>query len=100
MIRTGTDAFVRQDANACEPLLARDKEVDSLRDELTADLLNAMSSDSDSVSECLALIFVVQSIERVGDHAKNVGEYVVTVVEGVDPRHRRSVSAGQDKDKP
>jgi phosphate transport system protein len=39
------------------------------------------------VSDLLALVFVVQSIERVGDHAKNIAEYVVHVVEGIDTRH-------------
>lgn len=92
MLRTGTDAFVQQNAEASEPLLARDKDVDRLRDELTADLLSAMTDNPDSIEECLKLIFIVQSIERVGDHAKNVGEYVVTVVKGIDPRHRRSVA--------
>ncbi|MGB7307321.1 MAG: phosphate signaling complex protein PhoU [Burkholderiaceae bacterium] len=99
MLRTGTDAYVQQNAQASAPLLARDKDVDKLRDELTADLLVAMSENRDSVVECLKLIFIVQSIERVGDHAKNVGEYVVTVVEGVDPRHRRSVLQGKNEDK-
>jgi phosphate transport system protein len=53
-----------------------------------------------AVSPALALIFVVQSIERVGDHAKNIAEYVVNVVEGVDLRHadlaevRRASSGG------
>ncbi|MGH1359067.1 MAG: phosphate signaling complex protein PhoU [Burkholderiaceae bacterium] len=93
MLRTATDAFVRQDADACEPLLKRDKDVDKMRDELTVDLIKTMSDTPASVSESLALVFVVQSLERVGDHAKNIGEYVVTVVEGVDPRHRRSVAA-------
>ena len=94
MLRTGTDAFVQQDADASDPLLARDKDVDRLRDELTADLLAVMGDNRDAVEECLKLIFIVQSIERVGDHAKNVGEYVVTVVKGIDPRHRRSVAKG------
>jgi|GEM_PF-6828004 len=57
MLRTGTDAFVQQNADASEPLLARDKDVDRLRDELTADLLSAMTDNPDSVEECLKLIF-------------------------------------------
>ncbi len=95
MMRTAIDSFLRQDAGASEVLLTRDKEVDQLRDELTADLLKAMMESRDSVAEAMSLVFIVQSIERVGDHAKNIGEYVVTVVEGVDPRHRRSVAAGR-----
>lgn len=98
MLRTATDAFVRQDADACESLLKRDKEVDKMRDELTVDLIKTMTDAPDSVSEALALVFVVQSLERVGDHAKNIGEYIVTVVEGVDPRHRRSVAAAAKRD--
>lgn len=98
MLRTATDAFVRQDADACEPLLRRDKDVDKLRDELTRDLIQAMTDAPHSVSEGLAFVFVVQSLERVGDHAKNIGEYIVTVVNGIDPRHRRSVAAGEAND--
>ncbi len=94
MLRTAIDAFLRQDATASERLLERDRRVDELRDQLTHDLLTAMSDSRDTVMEGMALIFIVQSIERVGDHAKNIGEYVVTVVEGIDPRHRRSVAAG------
>ncbi|MEZ5742062.1 MAG: phosphate signaling complex protein PhoU [Burkholderiaceae bacterium] len=95
MLLAATDAFVRQDATASEPLNKRDKDVDRLRDEITADLLRVMGENPEAVAECLTLVFIVQSIERVGDHAKNVAEYVVTVVEGVDPRHRRSVAAGK-----
>lgn len=95
MLRTATDAFVRQDAAASDGLLKRDKDVDRLRDELTADLGQCMAANPADIGGCLSLIFVVQSIERVGDHAKNVGEYVVTVVEGVDPRHKRSVAEGK-----
>ena len=54
-----------------------------------------MAESPNVVTECLSLVFVVQSIERVGDHAKNVAEYVVTVVSGVDPRHPRSMAAAR-----
>jgi phosphate transport system protein len=93
MLLAAVDAYVRQDDTVAAKLKQRDKEVDALRDDLTADLLRAMAQSPENATECLSLVFVVQSIERVGDHAKNVAEYVVTVVSGVDPRHPRSMRA-------
>ena len=87
MVRAAIDAFVRHDIRAAAALGERDAEVDGLRDALTADLIATMKERPAIVSSALALIFVVQSIERVGDHARNIAEYVVNVVEGVDLRH-------------
>jgi phosphate transport system protein len=89
MVRQAIDAFVRQDEKTASQLSARDDEIDQLRDQLTGRLIARMGEDPTIVSQALALVFVVQSIERIGDHAKNIGEYVVHVVSGVDPRHRR-----------
>jgi phosphate transport system protein len=89
MLRDAIDAFVRKDSTVASRLATRDAEVDALRDELIAELMAKMASDSSGVSAAMALVFVVQSIERVGDHAKNLAEYVVTIVEGFDPRHGR-----------
>jgi phosphate transport system protein len=89
MLRAAIDAFLRQDVTAAERMFARDQEVDALRDELVQMLVGRMSESSNSVQESLAMVFVVQSLERIGDHAKNIAEYVVTVVSGVDPRHSR-----------
>ena len=94
MLHGAIDAFVRQDAGAAARLTMRDDEVDALRDSLVVQLIGRMTDDPESVSDALALVFVVQSIERVGDHAKNVAEYVVHVVSGVDPRHNRREQAG------
>ena len=87
MLHAAIDAFVRQDENVSARLTARDTEVDALRDALVAQLIERMTADPTVVSEALALVFVVQSIERVGDHAKNIAEYVVHVVSGIDARH-------------
>jgi phosphate transport system protein len=93
MLRGAIDAFVRQDAGAAARLTSRDHEVDALRDRMVSELIGRMTDDPATVSDALALVFVVQSIERVGDHAKNVAEYVVHVVSGVDPRHSKFVQA-------
>jgi phosphate transport system protein len=94
MLACAIDAFVRHDARAALVLGERDDEVDALRDELIADLVAEMGAHPQTVSSALALIFVVQSIERVGDHAKNIAEYVVNVVEGIDLRHATSAGSG------
>jgi phosphate transport system protein len=100
MLRAAIDAFVRHDVGVAAVLAERDAEVDALRDALIVELIGVMGRQPVAVSPALALIFVVQSIERVGDHAKNIAEYVVNVVEGVDLRHadlaevRRASSGG------
>ena len=93
MLRAAIDAFVRQDEGAAARLAVRDDEVDALRDVLVGQLITRMGDDPKVVSGALALVFVVQSIERIGDHAKNIAEYVVHVVSGVDPRHARQEAA-------
>ncbi len=87
MLDAAVDAFVRHDPAVAARLGECDGEVDALRDELIERLMRAMAEQPGAVSAGLAMVFVVQSIERVGDHAKNIAEYVVNVVEGVDLRH-------------
>lgn len=94
MLREAIDAFVRQDSSVALRLNERDDEVDSLRDLLVSELMEKMERDSASVSSALALVFVIQSIERIGDHAKNIAEYVVNVVEGIDTRHAKNEKSG------
>jgi phosphate transport system protein len=94
MLDAAIDAFVRHDAQAAAQLEERDDEVDALRDRLIEDLMATMAARPETVSPALALIFVVQSIERVGDHAKNIAEYVVNVVEGIDLRHATPAGSG------
>lgn len=90
MLREAIDAFVRKDASASARVADKDAQVDRLRDELIEELMGRMARDPSGVSDGLSMVFVVQSIERVGDHAKNLAEYVVNIVEGFDPRHGRS----------
>ena len=94
MLREAIDGFVRQDATVSARLDARDDEVDALRDQLVVQLMKKMTEDHDTVSLSLAMVFVVQSIERIADHAKNLAEYVVNVVHGIDARHSSLGKAG------
>jgi phosphate transport system protein len=95
MLRLAVDAFIRQDTGVAAALIEQDREVDALRNDLTEQLTAVMAANPAAVSPALALIFVVQSIERVGDHATNISEYVVSVVEGTDTRHSKaSVALG------
>ncbi|MFO1200380.1 MAG: phosphate signaling complex protein PhoU [Burkholderiaceae bacterium] len=95
MLRDALDAFVRHDNSVLPGLYERDREVDAQRDALIDELVRAMSSNPGEVSAALSMIFVVQSLERVGDHAKGIAEYVVQLVEGVDLRHVKP-RRGQD----
>lgn len=87
MLSEALDAFVRHDTSAAARLLARDADVDTLRNSLNEELLGMMASDPASISAAMDMVFVVQSIERIGDHAKNISEYVVYLVKGRDVRH-------------
>lgn len=87
MVTRAIDAFVRHDVRIAAQLGACDDAVDALRDDLVDALVRRMSAEPALVAPALDLILVVQSIERVADHAENVAEYIVNVVEGIDMRH-------------
>jgi phosphate transport system protein len=87
MLRLALDAFVRQDTRIAQTLNERDRKLDGQRDAIVADLLSNMATAPATIGTAMDLVLVVQSLERVGDHAKNIAEYVVNVVEGVDSRH-------------
>jgi len=89
MLTRAIDAFVRRDSGAAVELGACDDTVDDLRDELVDVLVARMAAQPHRVEQSLGLVLVVQSIERVADHAECIAEYVVNVVEGVDMRHGR-----------
>ena len=87
MLRLALDAFVRHDTMISGALNERDRNLDVQRDAVIAELLGNMATTPSKVSAAMDMVLVVQSIERVGDHAKNIAEYVVNVVEGIDRRH-------------
>ena len=87
MLSAALDAYVRHDSSVAAKLAARDRMLDALREKLNGSLLDHMASHSDQVQPSMEMVFAVQALERVGDHAKNIAEYVVSVVDGVDMRH-------------
>ena len=68
-------------------LIAADKQVDEEYRAVIQLLANSMTENPDAVERDLHLIWVARSLERIGDHAKNISEYVLYLVEGKDIRH-------------
>jgi len=87
MLRKSLDAFARLDVNSSAEVVRQDKEVDAGFKAAMRQLITFMMEDPRTISSCLDLLFVARAIERIGDHAKNISEYVVYLVKGRDVRH-------------
>ncbi|MCS6786446.1 MAG: phosphate signaling complex protein PhoU [Thiobacillaceae bacterium] len=87
MLRESLDAFARLDASAAAAVARQDIEVDEEFHLITRHLITYMMEDPRTISTFIDLMFVVKAIERIGDHAKNISEYVVFMVKGKDVRH-------------
>jgi phosphate transport system protein len=87
MTRDSLDAFVRRDAELARAILARDDEVDQLKDQIFRVLLTHMMADPGTIERALSLILVSRNLERIADHATNIAEDVIFVVEAKDVRH-------------
>jgi phosphate transport system protein len=87
MTRDSLDAFVRKDAALARSVLARDDEVDQLKDHIFRVLLTYMMADPGTIERALSLILVSRNLERIADHATNIAEDVIFVVEAKDVRH-------------
>jgi phosphate transport system protein len=87
MTRESLDAFVRKDAKLARSILARDDEVDQLKDQAFRVLLTYMMADPGTIERALGLILISRHLERIADHATNIAEDVIFVVEAKDVRH-------------
>jgi phosphate transport system protein len=87
MTRDALDSFVKRDVTLARDVLRRDDEVDSLKDQVFRELLTYMMADPGTIQRALALILISRNLERIADHATNIAEDVIFLVEAKDVRH-------------
>jgi phosphate transport system protein len=87
MLGHALDSFARLDVESAPENVRRDDEVDALFQGLLRQLLTYMIEDPRTISVSLDIIFIAKALERIGDHAKNVSEYVIYLTKGTDVRH-------------
>jgi len=87
MLLKSLDAFAKLDISAVTQVVRQDEQVDEEFRIIMRNLVTFMMEDPRTISSALEILFVAKAIERVGDHAKNMSEYVVYMVKGRDVRH-------------
>jgi phosphate transport system protein len=87
MLRKSLDAFARLDVVMAAQVVRQDDQVDEEFRSIMRYLITFMMEDPRTISTSLEILFVAKAIERIGDHAKNMSEYVIYMVKGRDVRH-------------
>ncbi len=89
MIKNVLDAYIERDGEKADDVRARDEEVDLLHTSLFRELLTYMMETPSTITPCTHLLFIAKNIERMGDHATNIAEYVHFRVHGHPPTEAR-----------
>jgi phosphate transport system protein len=87
MLRKVLDAFARLDAVAAAAIIREDQAIDDEFRSILRQLITFMMEDPRTISMAIEIVFIAKAIERIGDHAKNIAEYVIYIVKGTDVRH-------------
>ena len=87
MLRRALDAFARLDAAAAAKVCGEDAAIDDEFRGIIRQLITFMMEDPRTISNSLQVVWVAKAFERIGDHAKNIAEYVIYIVRGRDVRH-------------
>lgn len=87
MLYNSLEAFVNRDPDLAQTTLAEDDKLDNLKDQIFRELLTYMISDPTTIQRALCLILISRNLERIGDHATNICEDIIYMVQGRDIRH-------------
>jgi phosphate transport system protein len=96
LLHDALDAFARNDSKQAFGLIERDVIINHEFRLIMRNLVTFMMEDPRTISAALDTLWVAKAIERIGDHAQNIAEYVVYMVNGTDIRHSRAVLADPD----
>ena len=88
-VRNALDAFARLDEKAAVDIVTGDSAIDAEFDSFMRKLITYVLEDPRNISASLDLVFIAKAVERIGDHAKNIAEFVIYVVRGTDVRHNK-----------
>jgi phosphate transport system protein len=89
MLHQVLDAYARNDIESATDVLRQDERVNHGFKALMRQLVTFMMEDPRTISRCLEIIFIAKSLERIGDHATNMAEHVIYMVNGIDLRHQK-----------
>ena len=87
MLRRSLDALARLDPSESAHVIRQDEEIDAEFRSMLRELITYMMEDPRTISTVIDVIWIAKAIERIGDHAKNMAEFVIYIVKGADVRH-------------
>jgi len=87
MLRRTLDCFARLDCDGAAEVIRDDAGIDTEFRSILRQLITYMMEDPRTISTALEIVWIAKAIERIGDHAKNMAEYVIYIVKGTDVRH-------------
>ena len=90
MVHESLDSFLRSDVLLAQAVIMTDDRVDDLKEQILRELLTYMAADPKSIERAMALILISRHLERIADHATNIAEDVIFLIQGRDVRHPKT----------
>jgi phosphate transport system protein len=87
MLMESLDSLVHQDVDLAYKVILKDDEVDAIKNEIYDKVKDAIRKEPDRVGYLVNLLLISRHLERIGDHATNIAEEVIYMIEGIIPRH-------------
>jgi len=87
MVRKALDSFVRKESDLARSVLTSDDEVDDWCGTIYRQMIRYMQENPGMIPQCVSMMFVARNLERIADHATNIAEDVLFLIEGIDVRH-------------